>query len=157
MTNKEPETLIINPTWRGLAPIGVWALICCILAALILAPVNFTALCFMWLIIALAALVFLTIASLEIYFTHLELTKGLVSGRTGIISVQTLDEPIQHIAAVTVYQGLLARIFHFGTIGISTTSGKINFGYIPEPTAVKDQIMRLVAEDRKVHGLSSTT
>lgn len=83
----------------------------------------------------------------KILCTSLTVTPKMVSGKTGVITKQSLDEPIKHITSVKVEQGALGRIFKYGTIKINTAAGSISFHYMSEPQKIKELISKVIAKN----------
>ena len=94
----------------------------------------------------LATVFFLVPKCLMVHFTSLIVNAKAVSGSWGIVSVRTMDEPMQHVTSINVYQGIVGRLLHYGAIGVCTTSGEIKFDNMPEPTEVKKVIMAYIEE-----------
>lgn len=80
----------------------------------------------------------------EILSTKIVITPNNVSGFTGVVKRQAIDEPIKQISSVQVNQNPLAQMCNYGTLIICTQSGRIIFRYISNPQKVKNLIMKLV-------------
>lgn len=74
--------------------------------------------------------------------THLKVTTKRVAAKKGIIKVESLDSPLDKITSVKTSQGLMGKIFNYGTIYINTPSGEFCFDYIPDVDKVKDAIIQ---------------
>ena len=65
--------------------------------------------------------------------TKLRITNLRVEGKTGLITTNSMDSPINQITSVKVTQGLLGKILNYGTLNINTAGGNYSFGYMPDP------------------------
>lgn len=84
--------------------------------------------------------------------TELGLTSKKVMGKYGIINTKVMDSPLNKVNSVTVEQGLGGKIFGYGKIVISTSSGGYNFNYIKSADSLRSAIMDQidVAEEEKL-------
>lgn len=83
--------------------------------------------------------------------TKLGFTNKRVVGRVGFIKKQTLDTPLNKVNNVSISQGFFGKIFNWGTVGVSTSSGSYNFPCISKPKDFKNKLMAQVdqfEEDR---------
>lgn len=67
-----------------------------------------------------------------------------VRGEIGILKKATMDSPIAKITSVKINQGIIGRIFNYGTIRINL-SGDIAdycFKYVDNPSSFKDSLFR---------------
>ena len=65
------------------------------------------------------------------------ITNKRVRGKTGLINTNELDSPLNKINGVQVKQGLLGKMFNYGTISITTASTVFHFDMISEPNDFK--------------------
>ena len=78
------------------------------------------------------------IHDLLVYFTtHLEFTRNSVHGRTGIIRIKALDMPLNKINSVSVNQGLIGRLFNYGTLIITGSFTGYEYHFVSDPNSVK--------------------
>lgn len=75
--------------------------------------------------------------------TKLSHDNKYVKGKTGLLRVCTMDSPISKITSVKVDQGILGRMFNYGTISINTAgdSTDYTFAYIDNPNAFKKSLL----------------
>lgn len=72
---------------------------------------------------------------------RLAITDKKVFGRVGIIKTVEMNSPIHQIQNVSVSNGLLGKLFKYGTIVITTTTGIYNFKYVKNPDSFKNEVM----------------
>ena len=69
--------------------------------------------------------------------TKLEITNKRVKGKTGLVNTNELDSPLNKINSVQVKQGIMGKIFNYGTISITTASSMFEFAFIVNPNDFK--------------------
>ena len=69
--------------------------------------------------------------------TRLTVTNFKVEGKVGLIKTKTMDSPVRQVTSVSIYQGLIAKIFNYGTVTINTANGVYTFKYMPDPKTIK--------------------
>ena len=74
---------------------------------------------------------------IKFFTTKLVITNKRVRGKTGLINTNELDSPLNKINGVQVKQGLLGKMFNYGTISITTASTVFHFDMISEPNDFK--------------------
>lgn len=67
------------------------------------------------------------------FTTKLIITNKKITGRTGLLNTNQLDSPLNKINGVQVKQGLLGKIFNYGTININTAANLFHFNLISNP------------------------
>ncbi|CAM3238917.1 PH domain-containing protein [Stackebrandtia soli] len=84
-------------------------------------------------------------------FTYYALTTTRIMWRTGMISRNTIEIPLSKIDHINVGEGLLARMFKYGDMTLSSTSikGKIVWRAVPEVSTVRTVLARLRQEDQE--------
>ena len=65
----------------------------------------------------------------------------MVSGKTGLLKIQTLDSPINKVTSVKVNQSLFGRIFNYGDVYINTPAGNFIFNCLAKPNDVKKYLI----------------
>ena len=86
------------------------------------------------------------IHDLLVYFTtHLEFTRNSVHGRTGIIRIKALDMPLNKINSVSVTQGLIGRLFNYGTLIITGSFTGYEYHFVSDPNSVKNILNDCIA------------
>ena len=78
-----------------------------------------------------------------IKFNNIELaiTTRRVVGKTGVFSTQALDSPLNKIQNIEISQGLVGKIFNYGTVKITTASGICGFNGIKGANEFKTAIL----------------
>ena len=74
-------------------------------------------------------------------FNEFAVTDKKVIGKSGIIKTNELSSPLKQIQNVQVKSGFFGKIFKYGTVIITTTSGVYAFNYINKPTDFRNMIM----------------
>jgi hypothetical protein len=73
--------------------------------------------------------------------TRLALTNKRIIGKTGMLMRSSIDIPYKDVYTVTTQQGILGKLFDYGTLIVSGKNGdKVKFKGISEPIDVKIQI-----------------
>lgn len=93
------------------------------------------------LIAVIVVLIILLPPIVRIYATNLAFTNKKVLGKIGIINTKSLDAPLNKINNVSVSSGLGGKIFGYGTIIITTSSGAYSFKGIADANAFKTNLM----------------
>lgn len=85
------------------------------------------------------------------YFTaSLAITDRRTVGKRGLLSTKTLDLILERISSVEIKQGLLGRIFNYGTIVIATDGyHKQEFHVIKDPVLFKKIFSDTIESRRK--------
>lgn len=71
----------------------------------------------------------------------LAITDKKVFGRVGIIKTAEMNSPIHQIQNVSVSNGLFGKLFKYGTVVITTTTGVYAFKYVKNPDQFKNEVM----------------
>ena len=74
-------------------------------------------------------------------FSELAITNKKIFGKTGFIKTSEMNSPIKQIQNVQVQNGLFGKIFGFGTVSVTTTSGIYSFKYVSKPNDFKNTVM----------------
>ena len=87
---------------------------------------------------------FLTIwgAVIRMFTTELILTNKRVYGKVGLINTKTLDTPLNKINTVSVSSGLFGKIFGYGDLHITSSSGEYLLKGIKSPNTFRDAVMQ---------------
>ena len=78
---------------------------------------------------------------IKILTTKLEIDDKMVSGKTGLLKIQTLDSPINKVTSVKVNQSVFGRIFNYGDVYINTPAGNFIFNCLAKPNDVKKYLI----------------
>lgn len=86
---------------------------------------------------------FITIipAIIRMFTTDLFLTNKRVYGKVGLVKTKSLDTPLNKVNTVSVESGLFGKIFGYGTIHITSSSGSYDFKGIKSPEVFKSALM----------------
>lgn len=85
-----------------------------------------------WFILGLA---FFIIAVIRVATTELALTNKRVIAKTGFIRRDTIELRLDKVEGIIVNQGVMGRIFNYGTVVVSGTGGiKTPIPFINNPT-----------------------
>lgn len=76
--------------------------------------------------------------------TKLEINENVVSGKIGLLRIQTLDSPVNKITSVKVDQSLLGRILNYGNVYINTPAGNFEFECMAKPNEIKKYLLSLM-------------
>lgn len=77
---------------------------------------------------------------IAILATRLTITNRRVEGKIGVIKTEKMDSRIEQITSVKITQGLMGKIFNYGTISINTAGGNYIFNYMPNPERIRKAI-----------------
>ena len=76
--------------------------------------------------------------------TKLNIDDKIVSAKTGLINIQTLDSPINKVTSVKVEQSIFGKIFNYGNIYINTASGQFIFKCLNKPNDIKNYLVEKI-------------
>ena len=88
--------------------------------------------------------IILLIAMIPIWTTKLIITNKRIMGKTGLIKTKTLDAPLNKVNTVSVSSGLGGKIFGYGKIHITTSSGDFLFSGIQAPSQFRQVLMEQI-------------
>lgn len=80
-------------------------------------------------------------AIIRICTTDLILTNKRIYGKVGLINTKTLDTPLNKVNTISVSNGLWGKIFGYGTIHITSSSGEYVLKSIKSPHVFRDAVM----------------
>jgi uncharacterized membrane protein YdbT with pleckstrin-like domain len=109
----------------------VWTVVGVILA--LFAP-------FLGALVLFGALVVAGVAFVERSTTELAVTNRRVIGKRGIVSRQSVEVLLSKVEGLTVDQGILGRMFGFGTIKVGGSSTAVPFGNIVAPLEFRNAV-----------------
>lgn len=92
----------------------------------------------------IVGIIVIAVGSLAVSKTELGLTNKKIMGKYGIINTKVMDSPIGKINSISVEQGLGGKIFGYGKIVISTSSGGYNFKYIKNADSFRSAAMEQI-------------
>lgn len=98
----------------------------------------------------LVVAVILSIPAIKLLVSNtLAVTDKKIFGRIGLIKTVEMNSPIHQIQNVKVSNGLLGKIFKYGTVNITTTSGVYDFKYIKNPNEFKNTVMAQISRSEE--------
>lgn len=99
-----------------------------------------------------AAAIFVIAKFLKIKNTELAVTNKKIIGKTGLINTKVMDSPINKINNISVEQGFGGKIFGYGKIVVSTSSGAYEFEYIKNADTFRHSVMNEIdrADEERV-------
>ena len=74
----------------------------------------------------------------------LVVTSKRIMGHYGIVKQKIMDAPLNKVNTVSVEKGLMASLFNYGTVCVSTSSGEYKLKYISSPNQIRAAIMEQV-------------
>ena len=78
---------------------------------------------------------------IKILTTQLSIDEKMVSGKVGILKIQTLDSPINKVTSVKIEQSIFGRIFNYGNVCINTAAGQFLFQCQSKPKEIKKYLI----------------
>ncbi len=81
---------------------------------------------------------------IRFFTTKLAFTNKKAMGKIGLLKVETLDAPLSKITSVSFKQGLLGKIFGYGTVVISVYSDNLKFYGIKDATTFRKKILEQI-------------
>ena len=97
------------------------------------------------------AAIFTGIALIPFFTEQLVITSKRLYGKTGLIKTKTLDTPLNKVNTVSVSNGLLGKVFGYGTIHVTSSSGTYKYVGISDPNVFRQTLMEQIEkydEDR---------
>jgi uncharacterized membrane protein YdbT with pleckstrin-like domain len=73
--------------------------------------------------------------------TELAVTTSRVIGKTGLIRRHAIDSMLDKVSNVRIDQGLLGRIFNYGSVEITTAGDSVMFSGIAKPNVFKAAVI----------------
>lgn len=99
----------------------------------------------------LIAVLIMAFPVIQMLTTHLVITSKRLYGKVGLIRTKTLDTPLNKVNTVSVASGLFGKIFGYGTLHITSSSGSYSFSGIASPEVFRHTLMEQIErydEDR---------
>ncbi len=87
------------------------------------------------------ALIIVAPVLIRMLTTTLVLTNKRIYGKVGLINTKSLDTPLNKINTVSISSGLFGKIFGYGVIHITSSSGNYNYKGIQNPSVFRDAVM----------------
>ena len=104
-----------------------------------------------WIVIGAIGIVSIVVPLISIFmiisFRGWELcyTNKKVIGKTGyVISARRLDLPLNKITAVSLEQGIIGKIFGYGTVVVTAGIDRNNFSFVKNPEVFRRSIMEQI-------------
>ena len=97
-----------------------------------------------------------TFLGLPLSFTKYMLNEERIFVEKGFFNAVLDEENLYRVRDVRVSRSLGQRIFGLGTVTVFATNGETVLESIKNPIEVKEEIVRLVEEARKKHGIRAS-
>ena len=97
-----------------------------------------------------------TFLGLPLSFTRYMLTEDRIFVEKGLLNSVLDEEQLYRIRDVRVSRSLGQRLFGLGTVTVFATNEETVLESIKHPIEVKEEIVRLVEEARKRHGIRAS-
>ena len=97
-----------------------------------------------------------TFLGLPLSFTKYMLSEDRLFVEKGFLNSELDEEQLYRIRDVKVTRSLGQRLFSLGTVKVFTSNDETVLESIKNPIEVKEEIVRLVEESRKRHGIRAT-
>ena len=97
-----------------------------------------------------------TFLGLPLSFTKYMLTEDRLFVEKGFLNSVLDEENLYRVRDVRVARSLGQRIFGLGTVTVFSPNDEIKLESIKDPIEVKEEIVRLVEEARKKHGIRAS-
>lgn len=157
LTDDEDLVLDLRPHWWFLAPAGVLLAVLSLLGLVALVQTWWSPVEWVLLILWLGALGYFGIRYLHWTTTNFVVTSERVISRTGVVSKEGIEIPLDRINTVFFNQSLFERLIGAGDLGIESAGegGRQQFSDIRKPNIVQNEIYRQVEglEDRRLQRL----
>lgn len=98
-------------------------------------------------------IIFLLIAVINVWTTELAITNRRIIAKTGLIRRNTIELKVTRVESLGVDQGILGRIFNFGSITVKGTGGSnAPIPYIAKPLEFRQRVNHYLDEldDKKL-------
>lgn len=79
---------------------------------------------------------------IRMFTTELALTSRRLYAKVGLINTKTLDTPLNKINTISVSSGLGGKIFGYGTLHITSSSGTYDLKGIKSPSTFRDAVLQ---------------
>jgi len=95
----------------------------------------------------LIGLILIAIAAVHVLTTELALTNRRIIAKSGLIRRNTIELKVNRVESLGVNQGVLGRIFNFGSIVVKGTGGShAPIPYIARPMEFRQQVNNFLDE-----------
>nr|MBR4280744.1 PH domain-containing protein [Clostridia bacterium] len=97
-----------------------------------------------------------TFLGLPLSFTKYMLSEDRLFVEKGFLNSELNEEQLYRIRDVKVTRSLGQRLFHLGTVTVFSAGDETVLESIKDPIEVKEEIVRLVEEARRKHGIRAS-
>ena len=97
-----------------------------------------------------------TFLGLPLSFTKYMLSEDRIFVEKGLLNSELNEEQLYRIRDVKVTRSLGQRLFGLGTVTVFASNDETVLESIKQPIEVKEEIVRLVEEARKKHGIRAS-
>lgn len=98
----------------------------------------------MFVVFAIIALLLIANPLIRFFTTELTFTNKRLIGKNGFINTKSLDSPLNKINNVSVSNGIFGKIFGYGNVYITTSSGSYIYKGIAHPDNYKACLMNQI-------------
>lgn len=124
------------------ANISKMALIPNIIAGLAAIGILYVALEVFGAFLGLIVFLYLVIPSiLEIATTEVACTNIRFVAKKGLINTKVMDLPLDKITSISAGSGLAGKIFGYGYLSVSSSTGNVKYNYIERAESIRSDIM----------------
>lgn len=92
------------------------------------------------------AIIILAPALIPMFTEQLVITNKRLYGKSGLIKTKTLDTPLNKVNTVSVSSGLIGKVFGYGTVHVSSSSGNYNYSAIKDPAHFRETLMAQIEQ-----------
>jgi len=105
-----------------------------------------------YIVIAAIVLLAFTVIYEFVIFLRLKTSEFVITNlriilKVGILSTKTLEILLKKVETISIHQGLLGRIFNYGTVRVSGTGGGISaFAFIRSPNEFRENVQEEISK-----------
>ncbi len=90
------------------------------------------------------AAVIMGVAAIPLWTTKLVITNKRLYGKIGLIRTKTLDTPLNKVNTVSISNGLFGKLFGFGKVHVTSSSGAYDYGGISSPAVFRQTLLEQI-------------
>ncbi len=134
MGKNEKLTVKAETSMLALVPTIIWAVIIAVIAFMVFIP------------LAVVSLIMVGVKFLQLKKVELALTNKKLLGKVGVINTKVMDAPLNKINTISVEQKLIGKIFGYGEVVVSTSSGAYTFPFIKNADSFRSAVLNQIDE-----------
>ena len=97
----------------------------------------------------LIGLIILAVSLARVYSTHLGFSRKKIIGKSGVLSTNAIDAPLNKVDNVSVSTPMFGRVFNYSTLSINTGASIIKFNYIKDVEFFKQALLDAIDKYEK--------